>query len=103
MLDKQSRKILKYIRNKGSATFNEIVEQSKNQSLTAYTLIKLNINLYIIRVEEEADGKKQAIYELQDKGYAELEEYKKNIFLAVSPIIISIFSLIISIISLLMK
>ena len=44
MLDSQSRKILRYIKKHGNASFHEIVEHFPNQELIASIIVNLNVN-----------------------------------------------------------
>lgn len=101
MLDSQSRKILSYIKKHKRASAREIMEHFPNQELTAYILVHLNRNEYTIRVGEENGGKKQAVYELQAKGYGALEDYRKQMMIQILPIVISFASLVISVAALL--
>lgn len=100
MLDRHSRKILRYIRKKGRASFDEIMNLFREKELAAYIMVKLHTNLYTICVEKKSNGKTQAVYELQDKGYAVLEDFSRHIFFSVTPIIVSICALIISVVAL---
>lgn len=102
MLDNQSRKILRYIKKHKRASFNEIIEHFPNQGLTVHTLVSLNMNQYTICVGNENCGRKQAVYELQAKGYGELEDHRKQMIIRISPIIISFFSFAISVLALVM-
>lgn len=100
MIDSQSRKILRYIKKHGKASFHEIVEHFPNQELIASIIVNLNVNEYTIRVGNENCEKTQAVYELQAKGYAELELYTKQMIFQIFPIIISFSSFIISVLAL---
>jgi len=100
MLDKRSRKILRSIKRKGQYSFKEITKRSRNPDLAAVSLVRLNSGEYIIRIVDSID-EKNAKYEMQDKGYAVLEEFAWHVVLSLIPILISVGSFIVSIIALL--
>lgn len=100
MLDHQSRKILKYIKDHKRASFDEILKRFPNKEHTANILVDLNMKQYTICVGDHDCEKRQAIYELQSKGYGELEEYRRRQLAQIIPIVISILSLLISIVAL---
>lgn len=99
MLDKRSRKVLRYIKKHGQANFSELLELDHNESLVAQMLVMLNAEGYTIQVAKESDGKRQAVYELQGKGFGALEEYRRQAVYAYVPILISLLALVISILS----
>lgn len=79
MIDSQSRKILRYIKKHGKASFHEIVEHFPNQELIASIIVNLNVNEYTIRVGNENCEKTQAVYELQAKVVCRIRTlYKTN-------------------------
>lgn len=99
MLDKRSRKVLKYIKKHGQASFHELLELDSNKALMAQILVKLNDRGYTIITANKYAGNQKTVYELQEKGYGELEDYRRQAIQAYAPIIISILSLVISIMS----
>lgn len=78
VLDKRSRKVLKYIERHGQASFSELIKLDRNDSLMALILCKLHTGEYIIRVANEYEGRSEAVYELQEKGYGVLEDYRRQ-------------------------
>lgn len=99
-MDFHSRKILKYIKKKGQASFKELLRLGPNEAFCAQTLVDLNVNGYIIQVGVQEANEKQTVYELQSKGYAALEEHKNYALTQVIPVIISICALFVSILAL---
>lgn len=99
-MDKHSRKILRHIKRKGQVSFDELLELEPNESFCAQTLVNLNMEGYIIQVGSQNGSKRQAIYELQGKGYAVLEEYTNQILIHAISIVISVCALIVSIVAL---
>ena len=78
VLDKRSRKVLKYIERHGQASFSKLIKLDRNDSLMALILCKLHTGEYIIRVANEYEGRREAVYELQEKGYGVLEDYRRQ-------------------------
>ena len=99
-MDKYSRRILRYIKRKGHASFDELLKLGPNESLCAQILLDLNVKGYTIQVGSQNEGKREAIYELHSKGYTALEEYFNHMLIHTIPIIISICVLIVSTIAL---
>lgn len=99
VLDKRSRKVLKYIERHGQASFSELIKLDRNDSLMALVLCKLHTGEYIIRVANEYEGRREAVYELQEKGYGVLEDYRRQAIYAYGPMLISLTALVISILS----
>lgn len=100
MLDKRSRKVLNYIKKKGQASFDELLTLDNNQGLVAQMLARLNCQEYIVCVENTCNGKRRTVYELQEKGYGELEDYRRQAVYAYAPMLISLLALAVSILSL---
>lgn len=100
MLDKRSRKVLKYLKKNGRASFDELLRIDKNQDFVAQMLVRLNCQEYIVCVGNMCNGKRQAVYELQEKGYGELEDYRRQAIYAYVPMLISLLALAISALSL---
>ena len=99
VLDKRSRKVLKYIERHGQASFSELIKLDRNDSLMTLILCKLHTGEYIIRVANEYEGRREAVYELQEKGYGVLEDYRRQAIYAYGPMLISLTALVISILS----
>ena len=64
-----------------------------------FILCKLHTGEYIIRVANEYEGRREAVYELQEKGYGVLEDYRRQAIYAYGPMLISLTALVISILS----
>lgn len=100
MLDKRARKVLNYIKKNGRASFDELLRLDNNQDLLAQMLVRLNYHEYIICVGNTSGEKHQAVYELQEKGYGELESYRRQAIHTYAPMIISVLALAVSVLSL---
>jgi hypothetical protein len=94
-LDRRSRKVLRYVKKKGQASRDEIMKLSKNEGFTDLLLTRLNMREYIIKVKNE-----EPFYELQEKGYEVLEEFRRQAITSFAPILISLASLMLSVFTL---